>query len=141
MKITKPTAIILSIILGISIALFFRSGAIAISPDFKYVQIFNYRSVDLYVGGTQDNPSGMIGWSYVGKPIISTVHSGFPLPRFSDCTITDSGLVSFVPRCEVFSVFGEMATVFNAFFWSGVAYGIIHWICSVILPKSPDLIA
>lgn len=132
MRLTKPIAIILSSILGISIALFFRSGNIAISPDFKYVQIFNYRSVELYAGGTQDNSSNMIGWSYVGKPIISTLHSGFPLPRFSDCKIVPSGMIAFVPRCVAFSPFGELATIFNMLFWSGAAYGIMY---AVVLRK------
>lgn len=126
---TKSRCIFISSLIGCSLALFFRSGAIAISPDLSYIQLFGYSSVDLYAGGTQDDPNQMIGWNYVAKPIIKSLYSGLPLPHYTNCSITASGLVNFVPHCtavSIYEIFPEMTTLFNLLFWSVGTYILLN---------------
>lgn len=130
MKLQKRRAV-LSIIIGIVLALVFFEGAVTITKDFSYYRIFGIGPVNLNEGTDTDTYlTPAVGWQYEGKEVFASPSFGFPLSPYTDCVIRGSGMIHFDIRClhRVNLLSALVIAAVDVLFWAVVAYGIISLI-------------
>lgn len=109
--------VVISLIIGLFIAILMRASLFVFTTDFSY---FNINHIAYPAPEEFDR-------TYLGKQVIGV--SGFPFSVYTHCGMGFHGtLVS--PACEKSSFIGEFAIALNTVFWALFVYFILE-----IIPK------
>ncbi|GEM_PF-6848267 len=114
-------ALIISLIVGILIAVITRASLLVFTTDFSYSRINQIEYPAQIEFDATNNGKQVIGMS------------GFPFRTYSDCVMGFHGTVS-RPACNNISWVWEFSIVLNAIFWATIFYGIFTLIMKLVKP-------
>jgi len=108
---THKKALVLSLMIGLLIALMTRASLVVFTTDLSYINFF----------GIVYPPPIEFDFSSTGKKVIGA--SGFPFTAAIDCAMGPHGTIA-SPACENHSWLWGYSIIPNTLFWALVIYGI-----------------
>ncbi len=113
--------LIISLIIGIFIALLTRASLFVFTTDFSYFKINHIAYPEQLEFDATNN----------GKQVVGL--SGFPFRTYSNCVMGFHGTTS-SPACDSASWVWEFSIILNTLFWAAIFYGIITLITKLVKP-------